>query len=137
MTKLFKRISAVAMAAAMATTMAVSASAVTATTPAVSTPYGTMRGYLTVTEDSLFKYVTGKTTCTTEDAPMICVGIAIVSYPEGRPLYEYNNTTVIEEYKSSVSTGAYSVSKDPITAYGSHEIRGRDGYGKYTELINV
>lgn len=137
MSKLIRRIASIAMTAAMATTMAISASAVTASTPAVDTPYGTMYGYLSVNESSTRKVVSGRTTCTTDDAPLICVGIAIVSYPEGKPLYEYNNTTVTEEYKSSVSTSAYSVSKNPITAYGAHEIRGRDGYGEYTQLVNV
>ncbi len=137
MSKFFKRISSIALAMAMATTMAVAAGAYEARTPLVSTPYGTMQGFLTVTESTNFKYVSGKTTCTTDDAPMICVSIAIVSYPEGEPIYEHNNTVVTSEYASEVSTLAYSVSKAPITAYGAHEIRGTIGYGKYTQLVNV
>lgn len=130
-----KCVASVAALAMIATATAMPASAATDHV-SVDTPYGTMDGYLDVWVSGNYKYVQGTTTCTSK-VPMICVGIAIVSYPEGNPIYDYNNTTVCKENADFVSTLAYSLSKKPISAYGAHEVRGEYAYGDYTALTNV
>lgn len=98
--------------------------------------YGTMDGYLDVWTSGSKKYVQGRTYCTSK-VSKISVAIAIVSYPDGDPIYDYNNTTVSNYDATSVSTYAYSFSKNPVSAFGAHQVENTVAYGDYTALTNA
>ena len=101
-----------------------------------NTPCGTMDGYLDVWTSGSKKYVQGRTYCTSK-VSKISIAIAIVSYPDGDPIYDYNNTTVSNYDATSVSTYAYSFSKKPISAFGAHQVENTVAYGDYTALTNA
>ncbi len=134
MTKLFKRISAVAMAAAMATTMAVSASA--EESDHLNQPFlgGTADGY--ITSDSRSNTVTVYTTYTSEadrmyvsaDVDYTASGELITRLPR-TPGY---NTDMIRATSPTLDVN------EPITVFTSHEIFvGQKSWGDYNQLYSV
>lgn len=134
MTKVLKRISAVAMAAAMATTMAISASAAESKHLNQSFLNGTADGY--ITSNSYTNRVTVYTTYTSE-ADRMYVG-ADVDYTGSGALITRLPRTV----KYNTNTVAYTSPtisvNEPITVFSSHEMFvGQDYWGDYNQLYNV
>ncbi len=134
MTKLFKRISAVAMAAAMATTMAVSASA--AESDHLNQPFldGIADGY--ITSNSYTNRVTVYTTYTSE-ADRMYVGADVDYTASGElitrlPRSGDYNTSVVSYISPVISAD------EPITVFSSHEIfMGQKVWGEYNQLYSV
>ncbi len=141
MTKLFKRISAVAMAATMATTMAVSASAYDQDLVGPdSTAYGTAQGKTWVDTKYGNKNVSVETTCT-QKAPYVCAGLAVLDPITGEDILDGivdpSDLDVRNNYKTSAEI--YLIIEgytDAVSAFGSHEVFGSlDTWGDYTCVV--
>lgn len=134
-----KKFAAIAMAAMMTTTMAITASADSIDTAGpVSTPYGLLRGELTKTEGWWFwdnsKTFTATTTCS-EKAPTLTVGLTVVAYPGGEELFKDEDK---DTNTTSLSLSSKGITKsDTVTAYGSHQIIYSTAKVVYTEATAV
>lgn len=134
-----KKIAAIALAAMMTTTMAVSASADTiSTADPVATPYGTLSGTLAKSEGWWFwdnsKTFTATTTCSGK-APTLTVDLELVSYPSGTTVYTASNKAY---NTTSVSVSSEGITKaDTVSAYGAHQVIYADAYVTYTAATAV
>lgn len=134
MTKVLKRISAVAMAAAMATTMAISASA--AESKHLNEPFlnGTADGY--ITSNSYTNRVTVHTTYTSE-ADRMYVGADVDYTASGDLITRLPRTPGYNTDAIAYTSPVISVN-EPITVFSSHEIFvGQEVWGEYNQLYSV
>lgn len=137
MTKLFKRISAVAMAAAMATTMAVSASAELHTSSTEEQDFcgGKAEGVI-YAEDTMCTVTVG--TYYTNVADRIFVGFDIDDSITGELLKSCPRTEEYNEYYIERSRTLSENPVHPVTIFSSHEIfDGKEVWGDYTQLYSV
>ncbi len=141
MTKLFKRISAVAMAAAMATTMAITASAESAKKDGTLKGYATkaiLSAYETEVDDIWMPFDFTATTLYWGDGTAYA-SLDVVDYYTG-DLLDRQERTGADTFGSSIGVMVGSDStQSHVTLYSAHEVySGADGaWGVYRQLINV
>lgn len=107
-----------------------------------STPYGTLKGSITVGPGATYpdsKEITATTTIT-KPAPYISVSTSVVLYSTGETLgsgsdFGYNETRA-SDYIETAHYGSNSNAK--MTAYGTHEIRNNsNSWVCYTAAVGI